>query len=146
MSQTNVHLTDNHEYVCQYCHENFIPKRRYIQIYCGNSCRSKAHHKRNRNATISKTKQKANLNKIDKMSLPGIGNAAAGVALVEVVKTVLTSEENKPATKGDLKKIENKVGRFHEIKKIPRMREGYIAYFDVETKTIVLFPRMIGSR
>ncbi|SDB52202.1 hypothetical protein SAMN03097699_1886 [Flavobacteriaceae bacterium MAR_2010_188] len=31
-------------YQCKYCFQDFEPKRRRVQKFCSNSCRSKAHH------------------------------------------------------------------------------------------------------
>lgn len=35
-------------YECQYCSDWFVPKRRFIQKYCCNSCRNMAYNQRQR--------------------------------------------------------------------------------------------------
>lgn len=49
------------------------------------------------------------------MSLAGIGNAAAGAALVEVIKGAFTNNEDKTATKADIKYLADKLKRFHRV-------------------------------
>ena len=36
-------------YTCNYCQQNFVPKRRRVQKYCSNSCRSSAYQLRKGN-------------------------------------------------------------------------------------------------
>ena len=143
-------MNTKHYYICKYCYEEFIPKRRYVQKFCSNSCRSKAHHIKNRTAahsvltnatTVAKTpkKKKKKNKKPDVMSLAGVGNATGGSILAGTIVKLLTSEENKPATKGDLKALENKIGRYHKVGNMQPNNEGKWAYFDMLTKTVVFF-------
>ncbi|MGJ8664742.1 MAG: hypothetical protein ACSHW7_00095 [Patiriisocius sp.] len=145
MRQTNVHDTNNHRYTCNYCYGKFIPKRRRVQKYCSDSCRSKAYHQR------TTTKKVATLNapsepaptkkktKIEKMSFAGIGNAAAGVVAVDVLSRILTKDEDRPATKGDLQKISQHLKRYHRINNLEPDHYGKAPYFDMDKGMLVYF-------
>ena len=135
-------------YICKYCFETYIPKRRRVQKYCSNTCRSKAHH-------AKKSKTKFSLPAIDpksnkQLSLPqitpkentlsaaGIGNAAIGNLAASSLKALFTSEDNKPATKGDLKLLLEKLEwRFHPVSNLPMGLDGSFPYYDLETGMIV---------
>ena len=136
-SETNVRLTEKYKYKCEYCSKKYVPKRRRKQKFCSNSCRSKNHRliksiQNENNHPVDKTK-----NKIDTMSVAGVGNAAVGIALVEGLKTVFTSEENKAATKKDIKNLENKIGRYHRILNMKPRLDGKTPYFDMATLKVV---------
>jgi len=144
MRQTNVSFTNNQYYTCEYCYEKYIPVRRYAQKYCSNSCRSKAYHQRKKLEIVTvkpskkkKQSKKKGKTKIEKMSLPGVGNAAAGSALAEALTKVLTPEHKLPATKGDLNALEAKIQRYHRIENWPANVEGKLPYFDMQMKEVV---------
>jgi hypothetical protein len=146
MRQTNVHFTNTKFYECEYCYKDFIPKRRNIQIYCSNSCRSKAYHKRKKieklhvglNKITVPTVEKEKT-KIEELSLAGAGNAALGVLAVKGFSYLLTSELNKNATKGDIQQILNNQKRYHLILEYPSSVDGKKPYFDLHTKKICYF-------
>ena len=72
------------------------------------------------------------------MSMAGVGNAAAGLLAVNVFTNLLTSEENKPATKKDLQNLaHNLKQRYYLIINAPESLDGTKPYYDMETKTIV---------
>jgi len=53
------------------------------------------------------------------------------------IKAIITSSYNKPATKGDLKKLVSEInGRYHFVKNIPARFDGALPYFDFDTNTI----------
>ena len=140
-------MIDEKFYICNYCHEEFIPKRRHVQKFCSNSCRSKAHHIKNRTVanstipnatTLAKTPEKKK-KKPNTMSLAGVGNATGGALLADTITNLLTSEENKPATKGDLKALENKIGRYHKIGNMQPNNDGKLPYFDLQTNSVEFF-------
>ncbi|MEL0650752.1 hypothetical protein V6246_04915 [Algibacter sp. TI.3.09] len=138
-------------YTCQYCYKEFDPKRRRVQKYCSNSCRSKAHHARKKTETklsiISDSETKTNVptvptpsakNKVDSMSLAGTGNAAAGSLLADTIKSVFTPLDNKPATKGDLENLKKQiVNRYHKITNLQQRNDGALPYFDMDTSEVV---------
>lgn len=150
--KTNVPYTENYMYICDYCKIEYVPKRRRVQKFCSNSCRSK-------NDRLQKIISKENTQlventstKIETMSVAGIGNAAAGTAVVEVVKAIFTKEENKAATKNDLKvlennvatkedfkKLENRIGRYHKILNIKPKLDGRKPFYDMDTNRFVYF-------
>ena len=138
-------------YTCEYCYKEFAPKRRRVQKYCSNSCRSKAHHARkkteNKLATnpdketkieVATTPVLPKKTKVEAMSLAGTGNAAAGSLLADGLKSMLTPIENKPATKADLEKLRKQiVNRYHKINNIPPRADGAQPYFDMYTGGVV---------
>ena len=139
--QTNVRNTENHTYTCEYCKIEYIPKRRRAQKYCCNSCRSKAYRLRQLAQLETQPIIEPTKIGIEKMSPAGVGNAFLGTAALEAAKLIFTNEENKTATKGDLKNLENKIGKFHRIKKIPKMLPNTIPYYNMETKEVEFFMR-----
>ncbi|AJR04918.1 hypothetical protein [Siansivirga zeaxanthinifaciens] len=81
-------------------------------MYYNNTCRNKAHHARQTH-NIKLQTEIANLpeknispvkTKIDSLSAPGIGNATLGTLAADGLKSLFTPIDNKPATKGELKK------------------------------------------
>jgi hypothetical protein len=131
---------DNYLYRCQYCGKDYKPNRRKKQKYCSNSCRTRAFVTKNSTglSIVKKDTEKKEPLKIEKMSLAGVGNAAAGTLAVNALTSLFTSEENKPATKKD---IQNLIGslkqRYYPVMNIPITQDGSKAYYDMETKNIV---------
>ena len=148
-------------YICEYCYKDFEPTRRRVQKYCSNTCRSKAHHARktsdkkslatkekDTSVTLPELKTQHPKTKIESMSLAGMGNAAAGNLAADAVKSLLTPIDNKPATKGDLKKLTEKlINRYHFVSNMPQRYDGALPYFDIETGEInfYLYPPYIKN-
>lgn len=132
-------------YICEYCVKEFEPQRRGVQKYCSNSCRSKAYHsrqklKQNQMPKDLSVNRPSTSNKptTDKMSIAGVGNAVAGTLAVDLVKNLLTKESNKPATKGDITSLIEKLqGRYHLVKNMPTDEFGRFAYYDLLNNVIV---------
>lgn len=133
--------------ICLHCGTDYTPKRRGVQKFCGNSCRSRhwlLKQNRIRVSTIA-DKQKNDLpdlrseTKKEVMSFAGIGNAAAGVAAVEVVKSIFTPEHNKPATKKDIEDLKTMIngGRYFLVKNVLIDYLGKSPYYDFETGNLV---------
>lgn len=127
---------------CKYCGVEFTPKRRRVQKFCSASCRSLNHRdkKRLENKTnqIQKTSEMKESSKVNKMSMAGIGNAAAGTAVAEIAKALLIPKKNQPATKGDLEELKLTLqGRYFLAKNIPRDTQGRIAYYDLKTGNVI---------
>ena len=133
--------------ICKYCGGDYIPKRRGAQKFCSNSCRSrhwKLQQDHLKNTTLQNTEKSqlpivSNEPQKEQMSMAGIGNAATGAALVELGKNILTSPDNKPATKKDINELRSLIngGRFLPVKNIPKDSYGRIPYYDVETGDVV---------
>jgi hypothetical protein len=134
-------------YICEYCFKEFEPKRRRVQKYCSNSCRSSAFQQRkasqkNKNKsfptlTNSKVPQ---VQKTEKISAAGVGNAALGSLAADGVKSLLTPRKSKPATKGDIDLLLEKLGgRYHYVKNLPRNEFGEFPYYDLVESEIVYF-------
>jgi len=135
-------------YTCEYCYNEFEPARRRVQKYCSNSCRSKAYHLRKTNtkklpsqtldSKINLLKPIPSKTKIDNMSASGVGNAAVGSLLADGIKSIVTADKNKAATKGDiaeLKALFNK--RYLPIKNMPLNGLGRLPYYDVSNESVV---------
>ncbi|WP_121053048.1 hypothetical protein [Lacinutrix venerupis] len=130
---------DRYTYNCNYCGVEYTPKRRYKQKYCSNSCRVNAFTKRKkvtRNLPTKENQEKPST--INKMSWSGVGNAAVGTLATNIVTNIFTKEENKLATKGDIKKLINKT---HQgvilIKNLPPRYDGTRAYFDTAQQILI---------
>ena len=77
------------------------------------------------------------VNKIGKMSVAGAGNAAVGALAVNLITKALTPEENMPATRGDISRLETKLNRYHRVINIPSRLDGSKPYYDKETKMVI---------
>ncbi len=131
---------ENYLYICAYCGKQYKPKRRRKQKYCSNSCRTNAFNAKKKNslAKPETNKPENQLQKIDKMSWAGVGNAAAGTLAVNALSSLLTREENKPVTKKDFKEIKDLlIKRYHPISNMRPDAYGNQPYFDLETKSVV---------
>ena len=131
---------ENYLYRCQYCGKDYKPNRRKKKKYCSNSCRTRAFVIRNNQglSLVKKDTEKKEPTTIKKMSLAGVGNAAVGTLAVNVLTNLLTSEENKPATKKDLQNLSASLKqRYHPILNAATNHDGSKAYYDMETKNIV---------
>lgn len=135
--------------ICAYCGADYVPKRRGAQLFCSNSCRSLNWRDKQR---IGEQKQEIAIPKNEvlaepqkasppeKMSLAGVGNAAAGVAAVELAKTMFTPEGNKPATKKDIQELKAMIrSRYLFVKNLRRDSSGRKPYYDVLTGNVVYF-------
>lgn len=132
---------ESRNYICNYCRKEYIPKRRGVQKFCSNSCRAGSHKlekKKSKTGLVPAPQTvKSENTKIEEMSLAGVGNAMVGTFGAELLKSILTKEENKPATKGDLKLLSSKLERFQIIKNMNPNFNGQKAYYDNQQKIIV---------
>ncbi|WCO00564.1 hypothetical protein [Psychroserpens ponticola] len=134
-------------YNCKYCFKEFEPKRRRVQVYCCNSCRSKAYHARKTKSQALATKsiEESLSNNTptpskEKMSTTGIGNAAVGTLAADALKALFTKEQNKPATKGDLTLLLEKLNsRYHLITNLAPNALGRHPYYDMVEGVVVYF-------
>jgi len=132
--------------ICIHCGGDYIPKRRGVQKFCSNSCRSRhwllkqpqikvpaiTEELKNQLPNIKSEPKK------DTMSFAAVGNAAAGVAAVEVAKSIFTPEDNKPATKKDIKEIKSLIAdRYLPINNLNKDTMGRRPFYDVESGNIV---------
>lgn len=130
---------DRYKYNCNYCGASYIPRRRFKQKYCCNSCRVNAFNQRNKlNGKLPAVKNDKTPSKIDKMSWSGVGNAAAGTLVTNIATNLFTREENKPATKGDIQRlINNGTSKLMLVKNVPPNTDGKRAYFDTTSQFII---------
>ena len=134
---------ENYEYKCHYCGKTYVPRRRYVQRFCCTSCRVNAFKRRIKSSSIEPSKglsmpQKERMKEEQKINLAGIGNAAIANVVTDFTKNVLTREENKPATKGDLWAILNRnQQRYLPVSNAPRRSDGALPFYDNMTRTVI---------
>ncbi len=76
--------------------------------------------------------------KEQRISIAGIGNAAIANVATGFAKNIFTREENKPATKGDLKALLNQSQqRYLPVNNAPHRNDGTKAFYDSENKVVV---------
>ncbi|WP_372521218.1 hypothetical protein [Mesoflavibacter sp.] len=127
-------------YTCNYCKQDFVPKRRRVQKYCSNSCRSSAYQLRkgNKNNLPATNNTKPVTEQNDKMTLAGVGNAAVGSMVAGGLVKLFTNEKNKPATKGDIDLLVQKLGgRYHLVKNLQPNAQGALPHYDLIKGIIV---------
>ncbi|MUH34570.1 hypothetical protein D9O36_01840 [Zobellia amurskyensis] len=142
--------------ICSYCGGDFTPTRRGAQKFCSNSCRSRNWQSKQRDKNKNQALTKLNNEGLqipktttgEKMSLAGVGNAATGVAVVELAKTILTSAENKPATKRDIQELKTLIkSQYLPIKNLGKDATGRTPYYDVLTGNLVyLFSPVVHGK
>ena len=138
-------MEDTKFYTCGYCYKEFEPKRRRVQKYCSDTCRSKAYHSRKTKVQSpdSKSAEFTVPNDIptpkrENMSMAGVGNAAAGTLAANAIKSLLTKESNKPATKGDLTQLLEKLNnRYHLVTNMQPNFRGEYPYYDLVDGVLV---------
>jgi hypothetical protein len=131
---------DNYLYKCHYCGKEFKPNRRHKQKFCSNSCRVGAFNlKKEKGLGLPiKVADKKTPIKVEKMSLVGVGNAAAGTLAVNALTSILTKEANKPATKGDVKDLlANLKQRYQPVKNLGIRSDGTKPFYDNQSQNIV---------
>ena len=133
---------ESHHYTCNYCQKEFIPKRRKVQKFCSSSCRVRHHQaskgrKARQSQALGQPVQESKAMEVEKISAAGIGNAALGTIAADLVKNLLTKEDNKPATKADLRRLESKLKRYHHIKNMNQNHLGQLAYFDMKLGILI---------
>ncbi|MBZ9777430.1 hypothetical protein LB452_00715 [Psychroflexus sp. CAK8W] len=133
---------ESHHYTCHYCQKEFVPKRRKVQKFCSTSCRVRHHQtskglKANQSQTLAQPIQDSKPMEVERISAAGIGNAAIGTTAADFIKSLLTKEENKTATKADMKRLESKLKRYHKINNMKPNALGLYPYFDLQTEEVV---------
>lgn len=133
---------DQYYYKCQYCGAEYVPNKRNRQKYCTPSCRSSAYRQRKKKTSdqLKNLESEEQRDKKEGMSLAGIGNAAAGNMVFDMLKNFLTSEENKSASRGQAQEILNLLRelkeRHHLITNLPARDDGALPYYDMENQEI----------
>lgn len=135
---------EKYYYTCEFCQREFEPKRRKVQRFCSNTCRSKNHYHihntKSSATTVATAVDEGNDRRGEQMSLAGIGNAAVGTALVDSVKHFFTSDAEKNATKKDIHELKELINnRYFLIHNHPDRFDGAKPYFDMATSRIVYF-------
>lgn len=135
---------DKYLYQCHYCGKEYKPNRRHKQLFCSNSCRTNSHirNKKIRLQIPANTIPEFNKpNQIEKMSLAGVGNAAAGAFIAKEVKDFFTRTENKTATRKDINDLITFLkGRYFPIKNGPRNSAGELPSYDILTQNYLYLP------
>ena len=132
-------------YICNYCKKEYIPKRRRVQKFCSSSCRVSS-HRLNTSSKVQKNQQEvsqhSNTNK--KTGLKEFGISASAALTGNYIFDKLTPKENKPATKGDLQRLESVLKekeRYHEVKNLPGRIDGALPFYDIIEHKIVYFKK-----
>jgi hypothetical protein len=134
--------------ICIHCNTDYIPTRRGVQKFCSKSCKSRYWYlKQNKGPkdklviNQNKPKEQQNTNN-ETMSFAGVGNAAAGTALVELAKNVLGIA---PATKKDIQELKSFIKRrYLPINNLMKDSMGRFPFYDVETGHVVyLFKNIV---
>lgn len=136
-------------YECEHCGKAYVPKKRNYQKYCSPSCRVSAWNLKNKKKHTPKNLNEKPVLEVaeignddsesgDTINGAGIGNAAIGTAIVEGAKHFLTHPENRPATKGDLNKLQISLkARFQPILNVPNRGDGTRPFYDSLTNSLV---------
>ena len=146
---------DTYLYKCHYCGKEYKPNKRGKQRFCKASCRVRSFNKK-KEVGLSKPQIENEIAipmnsdnqllkplKIETMSMAGVGNTFAGTVAVNLLSSLLTSEENKPATKKDLINIVGQNKRFHAVKNIPP-KLGHVAFYDMQSQCVV-YKKMVAT-
>jgi len=131
--------------LCNYCGKEYVPRRRGVQQFCSNSCRSRnwqINQKKKELLTVKKEQERSEVEIIpqsDKLTAAGIGNAAIGTAAVDFAKHLLTPEHKRNATKEDISKLSSlmKGQRYFPVNNVPNDPFGRKPFFDIETGNII---------
>jgi hypothetical protein len=135
---------ENYLYTCQYCSKQYKPNRRQKQKYCSNSCRTRAFVIRKVKTLHLPSVENKNLEekKSEGMTWGKVGSAAAGTLAVNIATNLFTREENKPATKKDIREVKNLLmTRYHSIKNVPIRPDGARPFYDLQTQSLVYLKR-----
>lgn len=132
---------EKHLYICEYCSKKYLPRRRYKQKFCSNSCRVNSHNRYKKlrlNRATKDLKAPPEKKHKDDITWGGIGNATIANIATEMGKSLFIKEENKPATKGDIQTLMNvSHQRYLLVNNAPKGKNGTSAYYDTQTKTVV---------
>ncbi|RYH72132.1 hypothetical protein EVU94_13775 [Flavobacteriaceae bacterium 144Ye] len=130
---------------CNYCGKEYVPKRRGVQQFCSNSCRSRnwqINQKKKQHLLVKneqETSKMAKISQSNKLTAAGIGNAAIGTAAVDLTKHLLTPEHKRNATKEDIRKLSSlmKGQRYFPVNNLPNDTFGKRPFYDIETGNII---------
>jgi len=132
--------------ICNHCGGDYVPKRRGVQKFCSNSCRSRFWQLKQpvRKDTAVTEAKKSELPEIksepknESMSWAGIGNTAVGIGLYELLKKLLTAENNKLVKKKDLDELKSLImgKRYFPVNNYLKDNIGRKPYFDIETGNV----------
>ena len=153
-------MEETYEYTCHYCKKKYVPKRRRINKFCSNSCRSGNWHLLNPKEMVvnvereefrlpveTKPQKKEKLEKkINKMrkelktnkpsTLIDFLTSTAGAFVGSKLERASLNEENKPLTKGDMMSLLSNMQRFQKVNNLPPNGFGQLPFIDVTTGNI----------
>ncbi|MAL60199.1 MAG: hypothetical protein CMC14_09135 [Flavobacteriaceae bacterium] len=129
---------------CIQCGADYIPRRRGVQKFCSNTCRSRHWQlkqempKKKKKKALKKKKHSSQKNRKEKISFAGISNAAIGHTAVDLIKNIATPESKKPATKGDINELKSLIkGNLLPIKNMENDAFGKSPFYDVTNQLVV---------
>lgn len=133
-------------YKCNYCGEEYKPKKRGTQKFCKTSCRVNSHQRKKKIKKISLPKLPNTENTTgnsyeEKVNAAGIINSALGTGLANGVQAVFTKSENKPATKKDIENLISKIQeRYQPVRNMRPKSDGTLPFYDMVQKTVLYLP------
>ena len=131
-------------YNCKNCQKPYIPKRRGVQKYCSDSCRSRAYQlrknlglKKPTNQTDNKTDGVKNESS-STINAASIMNAFIAAFGYDAIKGLLTPAGSKSVTRNDLNKLIDKIDqRYIPLRNVPMRDDGTYAFCDKKTESLV---------
>jgi len=138
----------NRLYNCNYCGEEYKPKKRGTQKFCKTSCRVNSHQRKKKIEKISLPKLPHTENTTansyeDKVNAAGIINSALGTGLANGVQAVFTKPGNKPATRKDIQDLISQVKeRYLPILNMPQHADGKRPFYDTVQRAVLYLPVM----
>ena len=148
-------------YICQKCKEEYVPKRRGVQKFCSDSCRSghwqllhpkdvtpsfekelittaieEKQVKEIKPKKEKKKKKKIELKTNEPTTLADFLTSTAGAFVGSKLERATLREENKPLTKGDMVSLLSNTQRFQKVNNLPPNGYGQQPFFDITTGNI----------
>lgn len=138
---------EKYQYICNYCCKEYVPRRRHVQRFCCTSCRVNDYNRRTKTSAPTSEKGLSIPQKGNQIhpgiNLAGISNAAIANVAVDFAKHIFTRDENKPATKGDLKALLTETQeRYLPVTNAPRRNDGTAAFYDTSIKQVVYLKKI----
>lgn len=133
------------KYKCVLCENEFEPTKRGLQRFCTSKCRKKYHYHLTKKVGLFPAQLKATeivvaekKNKIEEMSMAGVGNAAIGsfaaIAATELAKNIFA------APKPKLNDEVNNNQRLLPVLNLAKRPDGSRPFFDVKQQILIYIP------
>ncbi|MFV8226221.1 hypothetical protein [Christiangramia aquimixticola] len=137
---------DNHLYICNYCGEEYKPKKRGTQKFCKTSCRVNSHKLKKKIENIPAPQLPNPENNTgnsyeETVNAAGVINSALGNGLANGIQAVFTKNENQPATKKDIQNLLTQIQeRYKPIKNMRPNPDSTMPFYDMVQKMVLYLP------